>query len=132
MTQSEIGQQLAEIAPIAAFPPAGSEITFQSPFPILIDGATYPMTARFSAYDDDNGSQVVIFWAQTTNSDGKFVTVPISEFTKKQGADSWETLNLVNTPWSVEFTVNPNLNIVYNCNKATSDGSSFELECQKK
>lgn len=131
MTQSEIGMQLAEIAPIAAFPPASSEIKFQSPFPILIPAAEYPMSAMFSAYDDDANNQVVLFWAQTENTEGKLVTIPISQFTKKPGEDKWETVNLIDAPWSVEFAIDQETK-VFACTKSASSDRSFELQCVKK
>jgi len=130
MTQQEIGEQLAEIAPIAAFPPASSEILFQSPFPIIVPGAEYPMSAMFSAYED-NGSQTILFWAQTKNTDGKIVTIPITEFTKKQNDEKWETINLVDAPWTVEFAIDAHVRI-FSCTKSVSNGETFELLCEKK
>ena len=132
MTEKELGQQFAELVPKAAFPPASSEITFQSPFPPLIPGAQYPMSAMFSAYTGEDDTKIVLFWAQTIDPEQGIITVPISECTQKPGQDNWDTVNLINTPWSVEFSTDPGNTIQFSCNKSTIDANTFELACKRK
>jgi hypothetical protein len=132
MTQAEIGQVMLDMADKAAFPPAQSEVKFQSPVPILLDGAEEPMSAMFSAFNDADGKQVILFWAQTQNIDGKLVTMPVSGFSRYPSDKKWEMTPIVEKPWTLEFQAHGNSMGVLTCTESQSDGSKFEIQCFEK
>lgn len=131
VTQQEIIEQFIEMSKTIVFPPAPSIMKFQSPFPILIEGAELPVSAYFSAFQEPTGEQVVFFWANINNN-GTSVTIPVAAFTKQPDASEWETINIIEQPWKVEMMITESLNYVLECTQAQSDGQKFELICGPK
>jgi hypothetical protein len=131
ITQTQVCELLSADAPKVEVPVAQSALAFQSPIPLLIDGAQINTTAYFSSFDDGEVERITI-WIKQNN--GKTIR-NVGYFEKQSGSNSpWV---YTNTFGGSEITVvfstsasDPTVG-VFSCKAQVSNGlSALQFSCQ--